>query len=241
MSDAMEFLVSVANWLVGVSLQGAILVMVILAVRWAFGKRLQARWRFALWLLLLARLVLPAGPTSSMSIYNLLPSLPEGQLESRPAIEETESSSSDGPASDPLFLAMQEPVDSSIPTMASMGREGVETSQVLPTLPQLPTPSHRAGAVIASTNAEAVSASYDGLWMILALIWLFGAVVLLAHLAVRSIGLCRRLGRDCIPCKEDVQQQLSDCQIQMGIRRRVNVMTSPAVTVPSLMGLFRPV
>jgi len=55
------------------SLQAGVLVLVILAVQWVFQRQLTARWRAALWLLVVARLVLPFSPESALSIFNLLP------------------------------------------------------------------------------------------------------------------------------------------------------------------------
>ena len=53
------------------SVQAAIVVLVILLVQRVFRKWLTPRWRCALWLLLVARLLLPVSPPSPLSIFNL--------------------------------------------------------------------------------------------------------------------------------------------------------------------------
>jgi beta-lactamase regulating signal transducer with metallopeptidase domain len=53
-------------WLLRASWQAALLALLVLAAQWAFQKRLTARWRYALWLLVLARLALPAAPSSAL-------------------------------------------------------------------------------------------------------------------------------------------------------------------------------
>jgi beta-lactamase regulating signal transducer with metallopeptidase domain len=58
------------------SWQAAVLVLLVLAVQWAFGRRLSPRWRYGLWLLVVARLALPWTIPSSVSVFNLL-SLPK--------------------------------------------------------------------------------------------------------------------------------------------------------------------
>lgn len=54
------------------SWQGAVLILLVLAVQWAFGRRLNPRWRYGLWLLVLIRLALPWTIPSPMSVFNLL-------------------------------------------------------------------------------------------------------------------------------------------------------------------------
>src|ERR1035437_371227 len=59
-------------WLVKASCQVAVLILLVLAVQWAFGRRLSPRWRYGLWLLVVVRLALPWTLPSSVSVFNLL-------------------------------------------------------------------------------------------------------------------------------------------------------------------------
>ncbi len=54
------------------SWQAAVLILLVLAVQWAFGRRLSPRWRYGLWLLVVARLALPWTIPSSVSVFNWL-------------------------------------------------------------------------------------------------------------------------------------------------------------------------
>src|SRR5688572_14078851 len=54
------------------SWQGAVLILLVLAVQWAFGRRLNPRWRYGLWLLVLMRLALPWTIPAPMSLFNVL-------------------------------------------------------------------------------------------------------------------------------------------------------------------------
>src|ERR1019366_838399 len=54
------------------SWQAAVLILLVLAVQWAFGRRLSPRWRYRLWLLVVVRLALPWTVPSSVSVFNLL-------------------------------------------------------------------------------------------------------------------------------------------------------------------------
>ena len=59
------------EWAWNTSLYGSVLIVLVLAVQFAGGKRLPARLRYALGLLVLLRLMVPAVPASSFSLYNL--------------------------------------------------------------------------------------------------------------------------------------------------------------------------
>ncbi len=66
------------------SLQAAVLVLLILAVRLLLGNRLQGRWLFALWLVLLVRLALPWSPASPLSLFGILPGFAPAAAETAP-------------------------------------------------------------------------------------------------------------------------------------------------------------
>ena len=55
------------------SWQAAVLAGMVFALQLALGRRLSARWRHNLWLLVLLRLVVPVTPQSSWSVFNLSP------------------------------------------------------------------------------------------------------------------------------------------------------------------------
>jgi len=58
------------RWLLHVSWQASILALLVMGLQWSLGKRLSARWRYALWLVVIARLIVPLGPNSAWSVYN---------------------------------------------------------------------------------------------------------------------------------------------------------------------------
>jgi beta-lactamase regulating signal transducer with metallopeptidase domain/lipopolysaccharide export system protein LptA len=63
------------------SAQAGILVLLVLIAQWLFRKRLAPRWRSALWLLVVLRLVMPFSLSSATSIFNLLPDWPRSSAE----------------------------------------------------------------------------------------------------------------------------------------------------------------
>lgn len=61
----------IGAWLVQTSLYGSVLILLVLALRRAGVARLHPRWAFALWIVVLARLVLPTAPETRFSLFNV--------------------------------------------------------------------------------------------------------------------------------------------------------------------------
>src|SRR5208283_5716716 len=83
----MQALFSHLPGLLRMSGQASIVILLVLAARWLCGRRLQPRWRCALWLLVLLRLALPWTIPSPASVFNVLKmpaSAPEARAEASP-------------------------------------------------------------------------------------------------------------------------------------------------------------
>jgi beta-lactamase regulating signal transducer with metallopeptidase domain len=68
----MQAVTDYQSLLLKASWQAAALIVLVLTVRWAFGRRLSPRWRHGLWLLVVLRLALPWTIPSIFSLFNLL-------------------------------------------------------------------------------------------------------------------------------------------------------------------------
>lgn len=63
----------------------SVVILLVLALQWLLGRRLQPRWRCALWLLVLLRLALPGTVASPISLFNVLKT-PAVVLPAQPAL-----------------------------------------------------------------------------------------------------------------------------------------------------------
>jgi beta-lactamase regulating signal transducer with metallopeptidase domain len=66
-------MIALLVWLLDTTVKGSLLILVVAALHRAIGARVDARWRHALWAIVLVRLLLPDAPSSSFSVFNLLP------------------------------------------------------------------------------------------------------------------------------------------------------------------------
>ncbi|EGW37006.1 M56 family metallopeptidase [Desulfosporosinus sp. OT] len=63
----------VFNWVIKSSLMASILAVLILLINYALRNKLAAKWQYAIWMLLIIRLLIPCEIQSPWSIYSLLP------------------------------------------------------------------------------------------------------------------------------------------------------------------------
>jgi len=67
--------------LLWVSIQGSVLIVLIILVQLILRRRLPIRWHYFIWLLLLIRLAMPWLPESKISVFNLVPkSIQQGRI-----------------------------------------------------------------------------------------------------------------------------------------------------------------
>ena len=69
----LDQLVDVGGAMWRASWQASVLAVLVVAVQLIFGNRISARWRHAMWMLVLVRLALPVVPSSPVSVFNLAP------------------------------------------------------------------------------------------------------------------------------------------------------------------------
>jgi beta-lactamase regulating signal transducer with metallopeptidase domain len=72
----MTTLEALFSWVLTTTWQASVLAVLVLTAQALLGPRLNPRWRHALWLLVIARLLLPDLPESAFSLFRLAPAAP---------------------------------------------------------------------------------------------------------------------------------------------------------------------
>lgn len=210
------------NWLLNHSLQAGSLVVLVLLVQWLFRRQLTNRWRFALWWIVLARLLLPFNPASTLSLFNVF----------RPTVE------INGPRY-PAPAPMKTTVATSRPTTAAampvVPPETVAQSPAPVTTEPMAAP---AGAIARKTPAAPLD--FDDL-VVPGLLagWLAGVLVLLVVVAVQFGRFQRKLALGSRPADPALRELLAECRREFGLTRTVELRETDAVQSPALFGLWR--
>ena len=208
------------NWLVNHSLQAGVLVLLVLAVQWLFRRRMASRWRFALWWIVLVRLLLPFNPQSVVSVFNVLqPSVrvagPRYYLP--PVVPRPEAS---------VAVVQNPPVEENVAVSA-------------PVVPSMNLPEPVKPGTPAPVIPKHVLTWDDFLIPGLAGFWLLGAVILSGVVAVQVLRFNRKLARAMAPADPLWQELLDECRREFGVVRRIELLETDAVQSPALFGLFR--
>jgi bla regulator protein BlaR1 len=81
----MPSLFTLVSWILQATAKGSVAILLVAIAQLLIGRRVQARWRHALWLLIALRLIAPVAPSWTWSIFNLVPAHPGIQLQLRGA------------------------------------------------------------------------------------------------------------------------------------------------------------
>ncbi|MDB5313540.1 MAG: Regulatory sensor-transducer, BlaR1/MecR1 family [Gemmataceae bacterium] len=218
------------------SWQAAVLGLLVFLVSGVLRGRLEPRWRFCLWLVVLARLALPVIPPAPWSVFRLVTVTPRVPTTGRPA---EPPAAPPGPANDDRGggdAAIGEPVAEVAPrpvVPADLGREaapGLEAE-----------PGRVAGPIREVEPArEAAEPSPGTTIRWLGAGWLAGVLVVLArhgwsHVQIRRE---RRLWQEVTdPAARDI---LRRCLDDLPVARPLRLLTAPGRFGPATCGTLRP-
>lgn len=213
--------ISAWNWLGKVSLQVALLVCIILLVQVLLRRYLPGRWRYALWLLVIARLTIPWAPESRWSVFNLVTqSRDQAASPYQPRIHHS-------PLQMPSWLSDSTTDEGAL--ISDMSEQaGNEISE-----------GHERQLDTPMPTADAQAASWDWrFWR--QCIWLAGAVMLLSGSLRASLRLWWIVKHRRPVTDSRVLSLLEDSKEQMGVQTIVGLVESNQIKSPALFGFLCP-
>jgi bla regulator protein blaR1 len=211
----MNAIETVCRWVLQASWQAAALAGVILLSQLVLRKRLSPSWRYALWCLLLVRLVLPVSLPSSLHLVQ------------RSWLKSTSGA---------LVMAPVPAPWSASPTEFSSPPVGPRPT---PKLDGLETPGNASSsrARPAALATAPVPSQWD--WLRLAsLVWLAGAGLLLVRLLWTNYRFHRRI-RDERPVSDPAMlREFASCVRAFGLKQPVRLVQTSWVDSPAVCGLW---
>jgi bla regulator protein BlaR1 len=218
-----------SQWLLRATLQGSLLVCLILAIKLALRERLPARWHYCLWLILLVRLALPWVPQSRLSVYNFVPqSLPSHRVV-------------------PVGIARSEAVGAKPGTLGQEAGRGPGLTGA-----QGEAPQRQQGGAAVSAPSVVVSRPSDGtagagrrsfaasVAGVVPWLWLCGCLVLGGYTLLRAFGVWWAVRSERPVTDQQILDLLEDCKMQMRVRTLVAVVVTDKIRSPALFGFLRP-
>lgn len=212
--DKIEFLLSgLFDWVVMTSLMASVLVALILLVRLVLKDKLKMRWQYIIWFVLMVRLVLPAAPESSFSMFNLFPFMNH---------QDTAANVSGHSAISPNDLTVSDPASA----------EGTNPTAAAG-------PSHN-GSDPSVTSASDVKDRIP-FHSVFVAIWLIGVTALAIYLAAANRKLARKTAACSTIATDSILDTFEQCKQDLRIRRHIPLKASNSMEGPTLYRFIRPV
>ncbi|KEQ25426.1 M56 family metallopeptidase [Paenibacillus tyrfis] len=208
-------LTTVFQWIVTTSIMASLLVIFILIIKWVFKKHLSLNVHYFLWILLLLRLILPFGPESSFSIFNLLSvnltyiSLPSNH--EPPSVVLQHNS---------MNLNHDETIKSTEPLDSQM--QGNQTPHETVQIPS---------RIESSTWSPSI-------WNYATIIWIIGVTLLFFYI-IKMNRLFRRKVVGSKISEPLLLEILNRCKLIIGVKSDIPLIATDVVAGPTLYGFIR--
>ena len=215
------------------SVEAGVLVLVVLLAQRLFGKKIAPRWRCALWLLVMARLLLPVSVGSVVSLFNLFPHMENMKplVASRPVTQEARSVT----VHNSLVVPVGKPtprINGEAPPEAVTQPDSPIGSPMSP----LRVNSKPETNTILST-AIPLKISWPS---VLFDIWLAGFLFFAGYVLTSSFRIRRRFSKLEPIADTNLLALLRDCRERLGVRSDLSLSESPDIATPALYGFQKP-
>jgi beta-lactamase regulating signal transducer with metallopeptidase domain/Tol biopolymer transport system component len=207
---------SLFGWLLRVSGQASVLILLIFLIQAVFGRRLASRWRYVLWLLVVARLLMPFSPASSVSIFNLT------RLKS---------------SAPPVAKVAEAPASAGIIPQTSAPKILPEREAVAARIPA-PAPTEQS-AIAPAAQGQTVTQVSPSWRHVFTMLWLLGLVILGLRLICQNLVFYWRLRWEPTVTSAVAWEVLEECRQLMGVRYRLVLVETSLAHSPALYGFLR--
>ena len=235
MESASQTVDALFEWVVLNSARASVLVAAVLALQLLTRRKLPPRWQYALWFLVIARLMMPAGLPSAWSVYNWVPEFATFAVDKMDGTEATE------------YLPLE--LDQSVLADASAARHGAAPATAIETLPQSikSSPAEMNGSAadsvyiptkVPAPAAQAWQAAY--LLPFLPWLWLAGAAIFAIIILAANWRLLRAVRRQRLITSTDLLTEFERCKREMNIVTPVALVATNLRGGPALFGCIRP-
>jgi beta-lactamase regulating signal transducer with metallopeptidase domain/uncharacterized GH25 family protein len=225
------------DWLLSHSLQAGVLVLLVLLMQWVFRRQLTNRWRFALWWIVLARLLLPFSPASTISLFNVFKTNVHlenpGTLVFVPFAQSPENKSVRMPPPAVELAQMELPPIKNIPPMEPV-LDAPDPPNPIKAVPSVSVPADNSQLLLLRPLA------FDNYFIVgAAAIWLAGVLGLAGVVAIQLLGFYQKLDKASAPGDPSLQILLNECRVEFGNSGPIQLLETDAVQSPALFGLVR--
>lgn len=213
------------SWLM--LLQSSILILILLALDILMRRKVKAVFRYCLWLLLLAKLLLPVGfALPSSPAYWTTNLFPETKTIHPPQTQTPLPIPTPTITTTPELISIEPVIEPTAIATPARQVTPIKTPTDTPPIPPVP-----------QTQQPHISISWQSF---ATLTWLI-AVLIMIGLLIQRVFFVNSLIRQSTPAADHLFTQLNHSKSKMIMQRKVDLRISPNATSPSVCGLVHPV
>ncbi|WP_052113104.1 M56 family metallopeptidase [Clostridium novyi] len=205
---------------------GSIISIVILLLRLVLKEKLGSRITYCIWLILIIKLIVPYGPGSSLSIFNII----------------------NFNNTDTVSLNYISSLNSSYDTKVNIkdNKDNTENKKVYKTSNSIKVKSDNNKVLKQTNNADTkslafVQKSYDDLIIkIVYSIWLLGVAILVTFTIIKTLKFHMDLKKQKLCSDEKILQLVSNCKKDMSIKSKMLIISNKNSNFPAIFGFINP-
>ncbi|HEY5584269.1 MAG TPA: M56 family metallopeptidase, partial [Ruminiclostridium sp.] len=191
----------------------SILILIILLIKKIFGKALNPKWHYYIWVLLFIKLLIPFYTESSISVYNLFYT-----------------------AAEKVNMHIGE---IGVPFKGNSLNENSTNTKVVSSTHAI-TDINNVNTANDDNIKVTKSPKYSSAMLIIAFIWVIGVLMLSFYIIYINIAFTINVNRKYTLLKnERIRTILEDCKNAMKVKYPISLLTSKEIRMPSLYGLFK--
>lgn len=210
---------SLFRWFIAATLTASLAAIVVIFVQHLLRRRIGARLRYALWLIVLVRLVVPVFPHSPVSLFNAIPTVTE--------IKKAVSSLS--------FQQDKPGAKGGNSVKENSNQTHYTTNKTAQTIPQQLWMPKDYGASVVPAEQESHPAI-----RVLSVVWLTGTLAFLAYNLVYWLRIKRKQRSFRRVSNPEAWSIVEECRSLFAIQRPVSLFTDSSIQSPYITGVVRP-
>lgn len=229
------------GYIVGATVFGSATGLIILLIKTLLKNKINKRYAYLLWIILVIKLTIPFGPESNISLFNSIPinfnmenilSSNTNQLENNSTKLDNINSNSNAVQSNSYIETDNKTndVNSTSTTSQDNYSSNNEDNENV----------GQNGQVINNTTSiPMVGINKDKLSTILSFVWLFGFIFAIVSHMVIYIYFIKDLKKSSKLKYERLEKILRNCKSQLNINKNIQVVVHDTISSPSLMGMCK--
>ncbi len=228
------------GYIVEATIFGSVTGLIILLIKTLLKNKINKRYAYLLWIILVIKLIIPFGPESNISLFNSIPinsnmenilSSNRGQLENNDVKLDDINSNSNASQTNDYIEADNN--TNEVNSTNSTSKDNYSSKEDNENVGQ-------SNQVINNTaSTPIVGTNKDKLSTILSFVWLFGFIfAIVTHMAI-YIYFIKDLKKSSTLKYERLEKILKKCKLQLNINKNIQVIVHDKINSPSLVGMFK--